>query len=78
MLRYLRLDGALQAHLRRHVAGKRNLQFVRLRRHRVEHVARHAGVDLQQVVPGFFCCTTASTATSLVGAVLPLKDGPDV
>ena len=34
------------------MAGERNFKFVGLCRERVEHIARHSGMDLQQVVAG--------------------------
>jgi hypothetical protein len=46
----LRFERTMNADVRRHVAGERNLQLVGFRGHRVERLARDARVDLQQVV----------------------------
>ena len=68
----------MQPDRRRHVAGKRNLQLVGLGRERVEHVARHARVNLQQVVAGLLLRDDRLDGHLLVDAVLALNDGPDV
>ena len=52
MLAYLRLERTRDADRGRDVAGEGNLQLVGFGRERVEDVARHARMDLEQVVAG--------------------------
>jgi hypothetical protein len=73
-----RLERAMHADVSRHVASKRNPLLLCFSDDGVEDRTGEARVNLQQVVAGGLSSATIFVACSVLVALSPLTDGPDV